>query len=562
MDSPRYTSLTFIQDTVAALTVTVLLVPQSLAYALLAGLPPETGLYASIVPLVAYAVFGSSKTLSVGPVAVASLMTAAAVGDIVASGLADATTAAITLALLGGVMLMLLGCLRMGFIANFLSHSVISGFISASGILIACSQLKHLLGISMHGDSLPELLSTLGSQIAVVHMPTVLLGGSVLVFLGFCRSGLAPLLATFGIPKPAASVMTKAAPMLAVIATIFLSQKLDLASSGIAIIGEVPSGLPSFSVSIPSIELIEALIAPAFIIAMVGFVESVSVGRTLGAKRRERIIEDRELLGLGAANIASAASGGFPVTGGFSRSVVNFDAGARTQVASGLTALGMGAVIVYLTPYLYYLPRATLAATIIIAVGSLISFRDVGTARALSRSDFSTIVTTLCMTLLFGVEVGVVVGIVCSVGLHLYKTSVPHVAEVGLVAGTEHYRNVRRHDVITYPGILSLRIDESLYFANAGYLETYVENIVDASDGVKHVILMCSAVNEIDITALHSLGNINLALQSRGSRLHLSEVKGPVMDKLSNTNFIETLTGNVFLSHHQAITELRAAKTA
>lgn len=546
------------QDAVAAITVTVLLVPQSLAYALLAGLPAEMGLYASIGPLLLYAAFGSSKTLSVGPVAVASLMTASAIGAVTEAGIADPISAATMLALLGGLMMMALGLMKMGFVANFLSHSVVSGFITASGILIAVSQLKHLLGIKLHGDSLPELLAGFASQWGSIHSPSLMLGMGVLGFLLFCRSALCSALLRLGYPTSIATMMTKTAPMLAVIATIIFSQQLDLPAKGVSVVGDIPSGLPALSLPTLSVDLMNALLVPAFIIALVGFVESVSVGRTLGAKRRERISEDRELLGLGASNIASAISGGFPVTGGFSRSVVNFDAGAQTQMASVFTAFGIALVAVYLTPALYHLPHATLAATIIVAVTGLINFKDISAARALSRADFLTISLTILATLILGVEAGVAGGIACSIGLHLYKTSVPHVAEVGLVKGTEHYRNVNRHRVITHPGILSLRVDESLYFANAGFLETYVERKIECTNDLTDVILMCSAVNEIDVTALHALENINLALQSRGARLHLSEVKGPVMDKLATTEFISSLTGDVFLTHHKAVSEVLA----
>ena len=552
----NYTKTTLAQDAVAAITVTVLLVPQSLAYALLAGLPPEMGLYASIGPLLLYAAFGSSKTLSVGPVAVASLMTASAIGSVTSAGIADPISAAVMLALLGGLLMMTLGFLNMGFVANFLSHSVVSGFITASGILIAVSQLKHLFGIPLYGDSLPELLSGVTAQWDSVHLTTLLLGSAVLTFLAFCRSGLCLILIRLGCSARYAAMMSKTAPMFAVIATIIVSQQLDLASVGVSVVGEIPSGLPAFSAPVLSWDLMSALLVPACVIALVGFVESVSVGRTLGAKRRERISEDRELLGLGAANIASAVSGGFPVTGGFSRSVVNFDAGAQTQMASVFTAVGIALVALYLTPALYHLPHATLAATIIIAVTGLINFKDITAARALSRADFVTITLTILATLIFGVEAGVAGGIACSIGLHLYKTSVPHVAEVGLVEGTEHYRNINRHKVITHPGVLSLRVDESLYFANAGFLETYVENKIAETEKVTDVILMCSAVNEIDVTALHALENINLALKSRGAKLHLSEVKGPVMDKLATTDFVSSLTGDVFLTHHKAVSEV------
>jgi SulP family sulfate permease len=546
----------FVNDLIASVIVTIMLIPQSLAYALLAGLPAEMGLYASILPLIAYALFGTSRTLSVGPVAVASLMTATAVGAVAQQGTADYATAAVMLAFLGGVMLVVLGLLRFGFVANFLSHPVVSGFITASGILIAISQFKHILGISAHGETLPTLLYTLGQEAPNTNLHTLAIGAFVLLLLLFCRNKLGPILTRMGMSHQTAGLLTKTAPVLAILLTIFGAIGLQLEDAGVALVGNVPKGLPAFSTPFWDLELARELAIPALLIAIIGFVESVSVGKTLGAKRRQRIDPNQELIGLGAANLASAVSGGFPVTGGFSRSVVNFDAGAVTQAASIMTALGIAIAAMVLTPALYYLPKATLAATIVVAVTSLIDWSIVKEAWHYSRADFLAIAATIVLTLLLGVEIGVVAGVVASIGSHLYRTSRPHFAVVGRVPDTEHYRNVQRHDVVTHPSVLSIRIDESLYFANAAFLEDTIYSQLDAHPEVEHVVLMCPAVNSIDLSALEALEEVNRRLSERSVQLHLSEVKGPVMDALKRSHFLEQLHGRVFLNHHAAVQEL------
>lgn len=323
-------------DLMAAVIVTVMLIPQSLAYAMLAGLPPEVGLYASILPLAAYAVFGTSRTLAVGPVAVVSLMTATTVGQIAAEGTADYLAAAATLALISGVMLVAMGVFRLGFLANFLSHPVISGFITAAGLLIAAGQVRHILGVSGGGgDTLPDVLQALAGTLATTNPVTLAIGAGVLAFLVFARRTLRTLLVRMRIPARPADMMVKAAPILAVAVTIALAEGFDLAGRGVALVGTIPQGLPAIGLPSFSLDLIGTLAGPAFLISVIGFVESVSVGQTLAAKRRQRIEPDQELIGLGAANLAAGMSAGYPVTGGFARSVVNFDAGAQTPGADG-----------------------------------------------------------------------------------------------------------------------------------------------------------------------------------------------------------------------------------
>lgn len=551
-----YDRQTLTSDLVAAVIVTIMLIPQSLAYALLAGLPPEVGLYASMLPLVAYAVFGTSRTLAVGPVAVVSLMTATAASSVAAQGTPEYLAAALALALLSGLMLLLMGLLRLGFIANLLSHPVISGFITASGIIIAASQLKHILGVPASGETLPELLTTLVRGIDQVNLPSVVIGVAATAFLFWVRRGLKPLLVRLGVGPRLADLIAKAGPVAAVVATTLAAVGLGLGEAGVKTVGTIPPGLPPLTLPVVDVELWRQLAIPALLISLIGFVESVSVAQTLAAKRRQRIAPDQELVGLGASNIAAAFSGGYPVTGGFARSVVNFDAGAETPAAGAFTAVGIAIASLLLTPLLFWLPVATLAATIIVAVLSLVDLGALRRVWAYSKSDFAAMAVTIVATLGLGVEAGIVAGIALSLALYLWRASRPHAAIVGQVRGTEHFRNVRRHQVIMDPELITLRIDESLTFINARWLEETVLELVADHPQVRHVVLMCSAVNAIDASALESLEAINHRLKDAGVQLHLSEVKGPVMDRLQRSHFLHELTGRVFLSQFEAFSTL------
>lgn len=549
-------------DLVAAVVVTIMLIPQSLAYALLAGLPPEVGLYASMVPLLAYAVFGTSRALAVGPVAVVSLMTAAAVGRIAEQGTPEYLAAALMLALLSGLFLVLLGLLRVGFLANFLSHPVISGFISAAGVIIAASQLKHILGVPAEGHTLLELVVSLASHAHEANGATLIIGIGSLGFLFWVRSGLKTVLTRLGLPARVADLTAKAGPIGAVIVTILAAAFLGLTEAGVAVVGDIPQGLPPLTLPPIDPALAWSLAGPAALIGIIGFVESVSVAQKLAAKRRQRIDPDQELIGLGAANVSAGLTGGYPMTGGFARSVVNFDAGARTPAAGAFTAVGIGLAALFFTPLLYHLPKATLAATIIVAVLSLVDLGAVARTWRYSKSDFSAMAATILTTLALGVEIGVVVGVVLSILLLLYRMSRPHCAVVGQVPGTEHFRNVKRHEVVTSPSVVTLRVDESLYFANARFLEDQIYALVAERPEVRQVVLMCSAVNAIDASALESLEAINHRLKDAGVLFHLSEVKGPVMDRLERASFLEELTGQVFLSQFTAMAALDPAATA
>lgn len=549
---PQYDRSTLSRDLLAAMIVTVMLIPQSLAYAMLAGLPPQVGLYASMLPLVLYAVFGSSHTLSVGPMAVTALMTAAALGKVFEPDSGEYIVGAVLLAVMSGLMLVLMGVFRLGFLANFLSHPVISGFITASALVIAASQVRHLLGVTSGGDNLVTLVSGLFGRLDEVHWPTLVIGAGALVFLLAARRYLQPMLVRLGLAESTADIATKTAPILAVVVTTLVTWWFRLDQAGVAVVGAIPEGLPMLVMPSLDVSLWQQLAMSALLISIVGFVGSVSVGQSLAAKRRQRIDPDQELVGLGAANLGAGFSGGMPVTGGFARSVVNFEAGAETPAAGAFTAVGIALATLLLTPVIALLPVATLAATIIAAVLSLIDLPALVRTWQYSRADFLAMLATILLTLTYSVEAGIMAGVGLSIGLFLYRTSRPHSAVVGRVPGTEHFRNVRRHNVETRPELAMLRVDESLYFANARFLEDRVMELVTDRPQLSDVVLVCPAVNLIDASALESLETINERLADSGVRLHLSEVKGPVMDRLQRTRFLDKLTGGIYLTSYQA----------
>ena len=539
-------------DLLAGLIVTVMVIPQSLAYALLAGLPAVVGLYASILPAVLYALLGTSRTLAVGPVAIIALMTGAALSGVATPGTPEYLQAALVLSLLSGLMLVAIGLARLGFFTNFLSHPVIAGFLSASGLLIAASQAAHLLGIEANGYTVIALLGSLASSLDAVHWPTLALGGGALLFLLASRRHGKALFRRLGLADPIAALLSRSGPVLAVLVTTWLSWHFALAEAGVAVVGAIPGGLPPLTLPGFDASLWRALLIPALLISVVGFVESISMAQMLAARRRQRISPNQELIGLGGANLAAAFTAGMPVTGGLSRTVVSDEAGAQTPMAGLFTALGIGLVTLAFTPLLYHLPIATLAATITVAVLTLVDIPMIRQTWRYSRADFSAMAVTILLTLVEGVEAGIIGGVALSVGLFLYRTSRPHSAIVGRIPATEHFRSVTRHEVQTLSHVAFLRIDESLYFANARYLEDTVHALVVRRPGLEHVVLICSAVNLIDASALESLDAINARLKESGVTLHLAEVKGPVMDRLKRSDFLDDLTGRVFLSTYAA----------
>lgn len=548
---PQYNREWFASDLVAAVVVTIMLIPQSLAYALLAGLPAQVGLYASMAPLLAYAVFGSSRAMAVGPVAVASLMSAAAAGQFAQGDVELFYQASVVLAFIGGGVLIVLGLLRAGFVANLLSHPVVGGFVSASALLIAVGQLGSVLGVSAKGETFFQTVMALLKNFAQFDVATSLIGALALLWLWSARKWGKNVLKGFGLKGLPLEVVFRAAPVLAIVLSIFAVSLFQLTT--VRTVGVIPTDLPGLF--FPSLELSRwaDLFVPAVLIALVGFVETVSVGHALAAKRKQRIDPNQELLGLGAANIASGAFGGYSVTGGFSRSVVNFDAGAQTPMAGVFTAGGILLATLFLTPLLTNLPHATLAATIIIAVLGLIDWNLPNTLWRYSKRDFLAYLLTVMVVLVAGVEAGIIAGVVFSILALLAAISKPHMAVVGQVPGTEHFRNEKRHKVTMVDGVVSVRVDESLYFPNARWLEDALLEVAASRPGIKAMVLQCNAINHIDASALESLEKIDENLQAMGIILYLSEVKGPVQDQLMHSHWYATIRNRIGLTHLETV---------
>ncbi|MBF7729981.1 SulP family inorganic anion transporter [Pseudomonas sp. N040] len=524
-------------DLTAGIIVVLMLVPQGMAYALVAGLPPVAGLYASILPALTYALFGSSMVQSVGPMAITSLMTATSLASLAPAGSALYSAMAAQMALIAGVVLLLCGIFRLGFLSNFLSRPVMSGFTCGAAIIIAVSQLKTLLGGSLSSFNLP------GASI----------GAGSLLLLWLARNHLPALLKRLGLPAKGADILSKLAPALTLLLAILVIVKMGWLGQ-VALVGPIPAGLPGLGIAL-SLEQLRSLLLPALLIGFMIFLSGQSAAVTLAQKRNERINTDQELLGLGAANLASAVSGGFPVTGSISRSAVNQAAGANTPLATLVTAGLLAIILCVPTGWLALLPLPALAATIIIAVLGMLDFDTPRLALRHDRGDALAWLATLAGVLLLGVEEGVVLGLILSLGTVIARASRPHIAILGRLPGTEHFRNVERYPVETLPHLLMLRIDAGLFFGNAEVITGQIMHAVQPA--TRQVLLVMSAVNQIDTTGLYALVELNRNLARQGIQLHMSEVKGQVMDRLQHSSLLlQNLSGKVFLSTAAAFSEL------
>ena len=551
-------------DLVAAVIVTLLLVPQSLAYALLAGLSPIVGVMASLLPIVAYAAFGSSSTLAVGPVAVLAMMTAQAIGPVAQAQGVGVHLAAMVLALEMAAVFLLAALLRLDVFAALLSAPVLHGFITGAAIVIAIGQLPQLLGVAVKGNNVSELLSGLmKAESMQPHAGTAAIGLSALLALWSIRRFGTHVATVLGLPARPAQLMTRMAPMGVVVLAIAWIASSRTAADGVALAGRIDlrQGLSFAPLWQAPGALWLALLGPAALLGLVAYVESLAVAEALAARRGEKVQPRRELFGLAAANAAASVSGGMPVTGGFARSIVNFDAGARTRMAGVWTALFLAIAVLVLGEVLRFLPKAVLAATIIIAVLSLVDFKPFGQAWRYSRPEFGLMLLVAALTVGVGVEEALLAGVLIAAGLLLQRTARPHWAEVGRIRGTEVFRNVKRFEVETVPGVLSVRIDESLLFTNSRWLSETLGAAPKQRPGLRHVVLMMSGVNDIDFTGLEGLVHLARDLKAQQVDLHLSELKGHVSDRLEGAGLSDWLTGQVFLSQHDAQLALAAIQS-
>ncbi len=543
-------------DLFAGIITAILLVPQGIAYAILAGLPAQLGLYASILPPAVYALFGTSRTLSVGPVSIAAIMIASALTAPDISSLGNPVESAVILAAEGGLIMLLMAVFNLGGLVNFISHPVLTGFTSGASILIVFSQLPHLLGLNkIHcGLDVPCYVDALQTFNPV----TLAIGLLSLSLLIFFANPLAKLLQRTGLSKTWITAISKCGPLLAVIVGTVLTAQLDLANIyNLHIVGSIPAGLPELQLDFIKWQKWQLLLPYAGFIALIAYVESVAIAKVTANLRGQKINPNQELIALGAANLATAVSGGMSVAGGFSRTMVNFTAGARTQMAMLIAVILLSLAVIFFTGWFTFIPKASLAAVILVAIWPLIRLHDIMHTWQYDRGDGFAELATLIGVLIMGIEEGLALGIALTLFSFLRKTSKPHIAVVGRIANTEHYRNINRHNVQTWDNLLLLRVDENITFANASYIEDFVRHELSKHPAIQHVVLIFTSVSHIDCTAFEALDNLNKNLRAAGQTLHLAEVKGPVMDKLEQTDFLKNLQpGKVFFRIEEAVKEL------
>jgi len=550
----HYNTVTLKFDLLASLIVIAMLVPQGMAYAMLAGLPPVMGLYASVLPMIIYAFFGSSPTLSIGPVAIISMMTFATLNPLFEVGSPVYIQAACLLALMVGVISLLLGMLRFGFLIQLISHPVIKSFIIASALLIALGQLKFLFNVPLQANNIPEFVLSVFEYIGLMHWESLIFGIASILFLVFMPKffNLEAVKQRLG----ASGFIIKSLPLVLVVVSIALVYFFNLQQVGIKTVGEIPSGFPALSMPFWNLELVLQLLPGAAMIAMISFVESLSIAQATALQQRSQLNSNQELIALGAANIGAGLSSAFPVTGSLSRTVVNADAGAKTSMAGVLSSLFIVLVSLYFTGFFRDLPLTVLAATIIVSIWKLVELKPFIDTWRYSKADGLAMWITFFGVLFIDISTGLIIGIVSTFILLLWRISRPHIAEIGLVEGTQHFRNIQRHQVITSAKVLSIRIDENLTFLNSNTLKGFLINAVSQKPELEHVVINGSSISAIDLSALEMLEDLDNELRKLNIQLHFSEVKGPVMDKLQRSKLLNHLSGKIFLTHYQAIREL------
>ncbi len=542
---PSYGKADLKGDLSAGLTVGVMLIPQGMAYAMIAGLPPIHGLYASTVPLIIYGLMGTSRQLAVGPVAMISLLTAAGIGMLAEADTGTYIMLAAVLALMVGALQWLMGMLRLGFVINFLSHPVVSGFTSAAAIIIALSQLRHILGITATSSykvfRILEDVFRNAVDINPVAVLVAIFGIVIIKFSGRLRKGL---------PGPLVAVV------LGIPAGWFLVRE----GFSLSVVGEVPSGIPALIVPDLNVNIIYKLFPVALVITMVGFMESMAVANAIQARHKSyRIDPNQELRALGMANAGTSLFQGFPVTGGFSRTAVNDQSGAKTGAASVFSAIFMILTLLLLTSWFYYLPNAILAAVIVVAVAGLVNVSLPMRLWNTDRNDFYMLMATFLATLLIGIEEGILVGVILSILVVVYRTTRPHYAVLGRVPGTSIYRNVSRFDGLEIPkNILIIRFDADLYYANIQYFKQMLDREVHNRMGeIRAIVINAESISSLDSTAIHALEDIYGEYRAKGIRLVFSNVKGPVRDVMARSEWISKMGDDCFhLSTHEAVTAL------
>lgn len=537
---PNYQRKDLQGDMSAGITVAMMLIPQAMSYALLAGLPPIIGLYASILPLVIYAIFGTSRQLAVGPVAMVALLVTSGVGAIAQSGTDKYVMLAVALSLMVGVIQLGMGVFRLGFLTNFMSHPVISGFTSAAALIIGFSQLKHIVGLPLpRTENIAETLWLTLTQVADIHLATLLIGVGGIVLLLVLRR-INPL-----IPGP----------MVAVVISTLLVWAFGLNEHGVKIVGDVPAGLPAFGFPAMSMNDFTALLPIALTISFVGFMESIAVAKKIAREKRYEIDANKELVGLGAANIVGSFFKAMPVTGGFSRTAVNKNAGANTGLAAIITAVLIAIALLFFTPLFYFIPKAILGSVIMVAVFGLVDIHEVKHLIKVKKEDLALLLITFFATLVIGVKEGIFTGIAASILWFVIKATRPHYAVLGKLKESTNYRNVKRHDVETVPGMLILRFDAQFYYGNVSFLkDTIKKHEAELNGELKQIVIDACSINQLDSSADTALHELVEEYRLKGVDIYFADVKGPVMDVMKRSGFDQLLgEDHFYLNVHEAV---------
>jgi len=526
-----YTQKDFRVDLMAGLTVGIMLVPQGMAYAYLAGMPPVYGLYGGLIPLVLYALFGTSRQLSIGPVAISAILVMAGVSTIAEPGTAEYVSLVLMAGLLIGIFELTLSLFRMGFLVHFLSHPVVSGFTSAAGVIIALSQLRDLLGISMPRFTHPY--ETL--MYAIEHV-----GEANLLAVGVCITSMLIMLALKKLPKriPGALVVVGLATLCCYL--------FDWGSMGLAVIGEVPNGLPAISVTFLTIEHIRQLLPIVLTVGLIGVVESMSIAKVLETKQQARDLRpNQELFAMGIAKVVGAFFQAMPTSGSFTRSAINHEAGARTGIASLITASLMGLTLLFLTPLFFFLPKAVLAAIILLAVRNLFDWKEAVHLYRTHRRDFYILLATFCGTLIFGIEEGVIIGVVLSIVMLLYRSARPEIDELGQIPETSHFVDPQSYRYAVMPeAYMVLRLNDQLYFGNASYFSEQVIHAIQKRKVLpKSLILDGSNMHDLDSTGAQALNEMANSLSRKGISLYMAALSPSVFQQLKRSHILPLLAG-------------------
>ncbi len=549
-----YSRTDFNGDLFAGVMTAILLVPQGIAFPLLAGLPPQFGLYASILPPLFYAVLGTSRTLSVGPVSIAAIMIASVLQLPEVGALGNPLQSAVILSAESGAILLIMAIFRMGGLVNFISHPVLTGFTSGAALLIIGSQLPQTLGLKSPTCGFDTVCYQ--TYLQGTNTTTLLMTGVSLALLLFFGKPLLSLLKILRLSPSLITAIGKCGALVTVAFTTFAVVHWNLTAQHVAVVGEISAGLPHLSFDFIDLEKWKILASPASFIALIAYVESVAIAKVVANLRNEKINPNQELIALGFSNFAAAVSGGMPVAGGFSRTMVNFSAGARTQIAMVIAAIILSIAVVFFTVWFSNIPKTALAVIILVAVIPLVKFKSILHTWQYDKGDGIAELTTLISVLILGIEKGITLGIILTFASYLRKASHPHIAVVGRLPNTKHYRNIKRHKVETWEHLLLMRIDENITFANINFVEEFIETQLRNAPNVKHIVLIFTSVSDIDMTAIEALEQLNESLKNIGITLNFAEVKGFLLDKLEKSDLFTHLNGERFFDVEEAVTQL------